>query len=335
MVALNSTAMRLILSFLFSVVCCASVFAAEPAAILSYETLVEPAPVARTTKAEAIAAYEAEPNDETLARSITGLIRIGEAKAAWALLEDHPVSSSAAYFKAKLDAVNANLASAGSLGKLKWAKRLRVHCSGRLDAVPEDEDALECVAKFHYRAPSVAGGDAALGIQALERLKTLNMPRAALAEAELIFKEDPERAHALVDEAVKQSDIHDQGLLQAAMVFGYFKEWDRTEETLSRISDSSPMSGMRHYQMGKLSAEHGEKLKAGEQALLRFLSGETQHFGVDFRGPAHWRIGQIFQHQQRFELARQAYETALDYNPRLKSAKADLKALDKIIKNQG
>ena len=129
--------------------------------------------------------------------------------------------------------------------------------------------------------------------------------------------------------------VYAQGLLDAAMVYGYFGDWSAALATLGRIEDASPLAGMRNYQIGKLSAELGEKLSEGEQALLTFLAGQTRHRGVAFRGPAHWRLGQIFVHQQRYDLARQAFETALDYNPRLKPAKDDLKQLEDLMERQG
>lgn len=329
------------MTWLFSVLLAADVSGAaiveaarEP---LRYETLSEPADTSRANGEDALAQYRRAPRkDEGLLLAVRALLNTGEMDDAWDLVEDHPAPSTThAFFKAKLEAINANLAISGSLGKLKWAKRLRSHCANQVSNVPDDEDALECLAKFHARAPSIAGGDKAVSQTSLAALERLNAPRAKLVAAELVFREDPDAARALVDDAMGFGDVYDPGLLQAAMVYGYFKDWDEAQAVLARIPEGSELSGMRHYQMGKLAAEHGEKLSEGEQALLTFLTSQTRHLGVDFRGPAHWRLGQIFVHKERYGLANQAFKAALRYNPKLKQAKKDLKKLRALRDKQG
>lgn len=301
--------------------------APPPPPPLVYETLEEPPPDTAAA-ARALAEYTASPSADTLHELTRALIQNGDADTAWTTIETFGGDTKAkAYFAARLATINANLAASGGLGKLKWAKRLNAHCGERTDIDPEDEEALECLAKYHNRAPSMAGGDKDLAVSSLLALRGLNPGRADMVEAELVFKDDPQRARTLVDQAVAYEDLYDPGLLQAAMVYGYFKDWDAAEAALNRVPAGSEVSGMRHYQLGKLAAEHGEKLAIGEQALLVFLQGDTRQLGVDFRGPAHWRLGQIFVHTKRYEMARKAFETALEYNPRLKPAKKDLKAL--------
>ncbi|MEM7570059.1 MAG: hypothetical protein AAF337_09705 [Pseudomonadota bacterium] len=303
---------------------------------LAYESLVEPSDTSAATLKDMASNYEASKTGDTLKAYVAALLRAGEAGDAWDVVMAYPSSGpSPLFFKAKLETINANLAASGSLGKLKWARRLRAHCAAHVAAVPASEDALECLAKFHNRAPSMAGGDKAAGAQALASLRAANPARADMVEAEIVFGDNPEQARALVDAAMAHEDVYDPGLLQAAMVYGYFKDWDAAQTVLGRIPEGSSLSGMRHYQMGKLAAEHGEKLEMGERALLHFLSGQTRHLGVDFRGPAHWRLGQIFVHQERYELAEKAFKAALRYNRNLKPAKKDLKALKGRMAGRG
>lgn len=305
----------------------------SPAASASqaYLSLVEPEPSPGAGDA-VLAHYKETQTDDALAKAVQVLIRARKSGEAWDLIEAHGARSSQRYFEAKLATVNARIAQVASVRKLRWARRLRETCTTRVEIAPEDEAALECLTKFHHRAPSIAGGDDAMSVASLNQLKQLNPARGALVEAEIVFSDNAAKGRSLVDEALSYDDVYDEGLLQAAMVYGYFKDWDAAAAALARIEETSLLAGMRHYQLGKLSAQLASRLDEGEAALMAFLQGETHYYGVDFRGPAHWRLGQIFRHGNRYDLAKLAFERALMHSPRLSAAKRDLKDIKKRIK---
>lgn len=297
----------------------------------SYETLEEPVASIVDVDAER-SAYETVRSDAALEAYAKQLIRNRKSQTAWDIIEAHGDTGTKPYFEAKLAAVNARMAEVGKLAKLAWAHRLNETCSTRAVQAPDDETALECLAKFHNRAPIVAGGDKDVGAKALADLIRTNPARGYLVKAEIVFPKDPDAARALVDKALSYDDVYDEGLMQAAMVYGYFKDWDAVQTTLARVPPDAPNAQMRHYQVGKLSAQFGERLDWGEEALITFLQGDTLYYGVDFRGPAHWRLGQIFQHGERYVLAKSAFERALSHNSTLSGAKRDLKAVSKRLK---
>lgn len=303
-------------------------YAGQP---VPYETLIDPAADTQSTAA-IFEAYKSSGSDAALAAVVQAYIQSGKAKAAWDIIENHGDQPTKAFFEAKLAAVNAQLAQAGTFGKLSWARTLKKTCTQRNEREAADETALECLAKFHNRAPSIAGGDEEAGRAALAALTTQNPARGYLVQAEIVFPDDPEAARGLVDKALAYDTVYDEGLIQAAMVYGYFKDWDGVTTALGRVDETSDIAGMQYYQLGKLSAEMGERLQDGEAALIRFLQGDTIYQGVDFRGPAHWRLGQIFALQERNQLAKTAFERALGHMPRLSAAKKDLKAIKTRIK---
>jgi len=319
------------------ITCCVIVAAspcfAQPAlSSQAYTALAEPqfAPEAAVNPADQ---YRQDPTQAHLYKAIQYLVRTRHADTAWTLVKQHDPPHGQYYFKARLAAVNANMARASKLAKLGWARRLKETCTTRFKVAPEDETALECLAKFHHRAPKIAGGDKAMGRQALETLTRINPPRGLLVEAEMVFPKDGPAARALVDKALAYDHVYDEGLMQAAMVYGFFEDWEAAAKALKRVDPASPVASMRHYQLGKLSAELGQQLPQGEAALMQFLTEEdTVYYGVDFRGAAHWRIGQIFRWRERYDLAKLAFERALKYAPKLDAAKKDLKDIEKRLK---
>lgn len=319
-------------------VICAAVFVLITAPGLAadlpaYEDLADPEPD-RQRAAAAIEQYRENGTDDALVAAVQAYIRTGRADAAWDIIEAHGPRPTKPYFKARLAAVNTQLAQAGTLSKLGWARTLKSTCMQRLEFNSADEAALECLAKFHDRAPGIAGGDKADGQAALEKLITANPARGYLVKAEIVFPDDPDQARGLVDKALSYERVYDEGLIQAAMVYGYFKDWAAVDLALGRVDKTSPIAGMQYYQFGKLSAEIGERLEDGEAALITFLQGDTLYYGVDFRGPAHWRLGQIFRWKEENGRAKGAFERALEHMPRLSPAKKDLKAIETLMREK-
>lgn len=313
-----------------------SVAAAAPAVFASqaYLELEEPKPSLKAGDV-LLDAYRETPSDAALKEAVGHLIRRRQSEQAWDLLEAHGQQPTQAYFDAKLATINARMSQVSKLKKLGWARQLKNTCTARAEKAPKDASALECLAKFHNRAPGIAGGDDAAGAEALAQLIALNPARGYLVEAEITFPDDADKALSLVNKALSYDAVYDEGLMQAAMVYGYFKDWDGAAAALARVDPASPVAAMTQYQLGKLSAELGERLAQGEAALMTFLQGDTIYYGVDFRGPAHWRLGQIFRHDARYELAKLAFERALTYTPRLSAAKKDLKDVRKRLKQRG
>lgn len=325
---------RLVLFLVFSAAMSVAVSAPATLASQAYLELQEPKPD-REAGNGLLDAYRQAPSDEALKEVVLHLIRRRQSEQAWDLIEGHGAQPTQAYFDAKLATINARMSQVSKLKKLGWARQLKSTCTARAEKAPKDASALECLAKFHSRAPGIAGGDDEAGAEALARLIALNPARGYLVEAEITFPDDADKALTLVNKALSYDAVYDEGLMQAAMVYGYFKDWDAAAAALARVDPSSPVAAMTHYQLGKLSAQLGERLAQGEAALLRFLQGDTLYYGVDFRGPAHWRLGQIFRHGERYDLAKLAFERALTYTPRLSAAKKDLKDVKKRIKQRG
>ncbi|MEM6681614.1 MAG: hypothetical protein AAF607_05175 [Pseudomonadota bacterium] len=299
----------------------------------AYLALEEPV-VNRDQAADARQLYAHDPSGKNLHVAVQALVRSQRAKDAWALVDAHQPVLGKAYFEARLAAINARLADASMLGKLKWARRLDTTCRDRLTQAPEDETALECLAKFHAQAPGIAGGNDTRGKAALKALMQLNLPRGLMVEAEITFPNDAQKALMLVDQALAYDTVYDEGLMQAAMIYGSVGDVGAAENALDRVDVASPVAVMRHYQLGKISAQTGARLETGEAALMTFLKGDTLYYGVDFRGPAHWRLGQIFAHGERYALAKIAFERALEHAPKLSAAQKDLKAIREKLRDR-
>ncbi|MCK5407552.1 MAG: tetratricopeptide repeat protein, partial [Candidatus Krumholzibacteria bacterium] len=80
------------------------------------------------------------------------------------------------------------------------------------------------------------------------------------------------------------------------------------------------------YQMGRTAAFSGENLERGVECLNMYLEHEPGPNQPTWAN-AHWRLGMLYEKMGQKDMARKAYEAALELNPDYKEAKEALEKL--------
>jgi tetratricopeptide (TPR) repeat protein len=197
------------------------------------------------------------------------------------------------YFAELGNAYGSAARKAGVLSQLSLAKKCRLALEKAVELNPDSLDARNGLISFYRQAPGFLGG---------------GMPKAYV-QAEEIRKRDPIR-----------------GALILGQLYASERRFDEAFTVALEHVQLQPESYLAHYTMGRLAAESGQRLDAGEKHLHHCLEltpakDEPSHAAV------HWRLGNIAERRRESAAARTAYETALKLDPNFKQATASLAKL--------
>ncbi len=190
------------------------------------------------------------------------------------------------YFGELGNAYGKALRRAGVFSQMSLARKCRAALERAAELKPDNLEIREGLIEFYRDAPGFLGG---------------GMDKA-YAQAEAIRQRDPHRGTFVF------VDLYTR-VQRYADAFGVVLE----------LLQREPDYYLGHYTMGRLAAESGERLDAGEKHLLRSLelppaNGDPGHAFVFLR------LGQIAERQENPTSARIAYETALKLDPNFQAA---------------
>ncbi|MGF1605147.1 MAG: tetratricopeptide repeat protein [Rhodothalassiaceae bacterium] len=198
---------------------------------------------------------------------------------------------------------------AGLFGKMGIAKRMRAACEQDLARDPANATAMQCLAQFYLRAPGIAGGSDAKGMELVDKVAELD--RAKYHFLYYVEAEEHDRSEAAGHIAKAVAVGQDPDLIGIATRFHLAgEEFDAAFGYLDQWRQAAPQDRELPYQFGRAAAMAGQRLDEGEAALLDFLKGFTCLRGRDYRAQAHFYLGRIFEQRGELELAREAYERA-------------------------
>ncbi|MFV3129179.1 tetratricopeptide repeat protein [Niveispirillum sp. KHB5.9] len=232
-----------------------------------------------------------------------------------------------AVLEARMVLATRRIDDASLFSKKSAAADLLSLCEGERTRDPRSIPAINCVAQFHLVAPSIAGGDKEKAEAAIRQMQPLDEGQYLLLRANQAFSnEDEAGGKARLMEAVaKLTDASD--LAGAGTRLGRLGDNDAAFAALDKAAALDPADTFTLYQRGRATAVTGQRLEAGRDSLLRFLSGSAWIGGTNYRAGAHWRLGQIYQAMGDKVTAEKAFRRALVLEPKHKEAQAALKAL--------
>ena len=217
---------------------------------------------------------------------------------------------------------------AGVFQQLGLARKCRAALEKAIDLAPDKLDYRHGLIEFYEKAPAIAGGgrdkalaqaaaialldpfDGALttgGIQG--RAKNWTAAATAYRSAAALRPEAAEPPAAL-------------GLIAADQ--GHYEE---AFSHFDRALAIQPDHLAALYQLGRVSALSGQRLRDGAAALRRYL--EQPDLPAELPRPqhAHYRLGQILARQGNSTAAKAAFQTALQLDPKFKEVATELKKI--------
>lgn len=295
-----------------------------------YATLVEPADRQETAEAPLKARLAADPGDREAALELLAVYqRFGDAEAGLPLgarlAAEAPDDQQ--ILEARMVLATRRITDASLFAKKSAAADLLSLCEGERARDPRSVPAINCIAQYHLVAPSIVGGDKTKAAEAIKAMQPLDEGQYVVLRAtEALSDENEASAKALLKEAMaKLTDASE--LAGVAVGLGRLGENDAAFTALDKAASLEPADPFILYQRGRASATTGQHLETGRDSLLRFLSGSAWIGGTNYRAPAHWRLGMIYEAMGDRVTAENAYKRALVLDPKHKQAQAALKAL--------
>ena len=160
---------------------------------------------------------------------------------------------------------------------------------------------------------------------ALEKAVALNPDSLPIREGLIEYYRDApgflgggmDKAYAQAEE-IRRRDAR-RGAIVLAQLYAGEKRYDEAFGVALDLLQREPELYAAHYAMGRLAAESGLRLDAGEKHLHRCLT-LTPDKGDPAPAAVHWRLGQIAERHENTTSARIAYETALKLDPNFRAA---------------
>lgn len=192
---------------------------------------------------------------------------------------------------------------------------------------PDYVDARAGLVQFYWQAPGIVGGSKDKAREQIDEIRRRDPYRAGLISANLASR-DKDTAGALRAYEQLATQFPDSIGVQVNVISleVQLKQYDGAFQHIDRLQRAHPDAMLAQYVLGRTSAESGQQLERGEQALRRYLA-YTPKSNEPSLAAAHWRLGMIQQQRGQTENARAEYRTALSLDPKLAGAKESLSKL--------
>jgi tetratricopeptide (TPR) repeat protein len=213
-----------------------------------------------------------------------------------------------------------------SLSAIARVKKGRAAVERAIALDPDNLPARHTLMQFLLQAPGIAGGsrDGARA-QAREILRR-NRAYGLIAVTEVAAAEADEAeltrvldvATPLLGQAEDSAAVLMGALLGAV---ARLPDEGARERFTQRIYAAHPGHPVAAYHRARLWVIEGKRLAEAERLLLGYLAVPERRRGLASRAGAHWRLGQLYERQDRDEVAKEQYRLAATLDPRLARGK--------------
>lgn len=198
---------------------------------------------------------------------------------------------------------------------------------------PKNIDAREEELGFLLSAPSIAGGDLKKAKQRTEELRKYDADLATYYDVLILRREgNIEGAIALVRQYLEKKPERHETRLNLAMMLQEAKRFKEAEQELGKLlADTEGTWALAAtYQMGRTRILGQYDQEKAVEGFLEYIAKVPEDAkGLPTKTAAYWRLGNAHEQLKQFDKARQAYQKALDLDPKNEEAKQALKKLPK------
>jgi len=262
-----------------------------------------------------------------------------------AVIEDRPEDAARSFERAiKADGHNADYhlwlgialgLQARDVGRFRQAM-LASRAKGEFERAvaldPRNVSAREGLVQFYSMAPGIAGGSMRRAREHASEIARVSPMRGRLASG-MIREREKDYPGAERDYVAAASLAPDSAapLMALGALYQRMGQWDRAfgsyERALALSAIEFPEALSAYYQFGRTGALSGQRLDESERSLKRWM--ERAPSGTSGRRIARTRsrLGMIYAHQWRADLARAEFEAALKLNPKDADAREGLTKL--------
>ena len=223
--------------------------------------------------------------------------------------------------------------TSGSLVKLSPAPdpSLIVQVKRELDAAltiePNNIDAREVLVDYYYELPPEAGGSIANAYKEAQAIVPLDPARGRLALGDVYMEEqkyaEMDREYHL---AIAASPSRAKTYQYIAATYVMLNRTAEGRAMFRKAYEIDPQDEYSAYEMGLIYLEDGARLRDAEGLIQQYFTrwpDENRPTWAD----AHYRLGQVYQKENRAGLAEHEWREALKLDPNQGGAKRALEAL--------
>jgi tetratricopeptide (TPR) repeat protein len=221
---------------------------------------------------------------------------------------------------------------AGRLRQAMLGRRARDEFERAVALDPRNVGAREGLVRFYAIAPGIAGGSIPRARQHVAAIAQVDPMRGHVAEGIVYEREGnldaAERAYRAASAIAPDSAAP---LLALGALYQRLERWNDAfsayERALVLRGIEFPEELSAYYQFGRTGALSGRRLAESERMLKRWMERAPVSTSGRRVGRTRSRLGMLYAHQGRTDLARAEFEAALKLNPRDADARAGLAKL--------
>jgi tetratricopeptide (TPR) repeat protein len=218
-------------------------------------------------------------------------------------------------------------AKAGKLSLIGLAKKTKAEFE-RASALDHDNlDAREDLIQYYLQAPGMVGGSVEKAREQAGEIQKRDPLRGTLAYASVAIDQ---KDFATAEHQYRSAAASFPDSLGPRYALGNFltrrERYDEAFAMFDSILAARPDELNALYQIGRTGAISGLRLDRAEQAMKEFLASPPRPNTARPAG-AHWRLGMIYEKQERKDLAAEEYRKSLAIDPGFTDAKKSLAKL--------
>lgn len=192
---------------------------------------------------------------------------------------------------------------------------------------PANLDAREALMQFYLEAPATIGGDKAKAAEQAAAIGRVSAYRGLAAQINIATaKNEPAVIERLLTQATTQFPDSLLGWANLSAMQADAKRAPEAYATIARWQAQGSNTMFALFALGRTAAVTGQQLDRGIQSLQQFLRGQRLPTDPPLAN-AQFRLGQIYERQNRKADARVAYQAALRMNPTMRDAQS---AIDRV-----
>ena len=219
------------------------------------------------------------------------------------------------------------LQDASLFRKLGLSKKVQASFRRAVELDPESLEARTRLASFYFQAPSVAGGSFDKGMQQIAEIQKRDARAAHLLRADAYAtRKEIDRAKQEYRAAIALDPSDADPYYGLGLLCQTEKSWAETFAAFEAgVKQADDLRSL--YQIGRTAVFSGQHLSRGKEALEQYIARGPELASLPSVASARWRLGMVYEHLGRADLARREYETALRLEPDNEQAREALESL--------